>query len=98
MANEQIADEPINKTPFSPLGTDDKGKDKDSVPQILRKLMKRYDDKLAVLRNYTTFSDDILLDPEKFMHAVAGRKGSEKFVVSEKAYLQTQIDKLLSKQ
>jgi len=99
MANDnQIPDEPINKTPFTPLGVENSGKKNDSVPQILRRLMKRYDDKLVSLKDFTNFSDDILIDPVKYMHAAAGRKQAINFVKSEKSYLQTQIDRLSSKQ
>lgn len=97
--DQQQPDQPTNHTPLlTPLGTDSKSNDGNNAPSVLRKLMEHYDHKLAFLTDDTNLGDEILLDPAKFMHAIAGRKTSVIFIKSEKAYLQSQIDRLSSKQ
>ena len=97
---EQISDEPINHGSYT-FGEDSHQADKNinkvlqEVP-VLAEWLERLEKKIVNLQTPETLSDDILLDPQKFMHAMAGRKAALVILREEKNYIQSKINGLPS--
>lgn len=98
----QIEDEPSNHG-FTPLATEKKDREDarkqvlEQVP-VLAEILDHFNEIISKLTSPLNFPDDLLVDSDKFMHTIAGRKHASAEIKSQRDYLQNRLDELLSDQ
>lgn len=104
-ASDQVADPQVERTPYTPLGTDKPADAEETnessllaqIPEI-DEIIKYCDKELKRLNSVVNIPDKVLADPVEFMHTVAANKIAVKIILAHKKYLQARIKAVLSKQ
>lgn len=92
---------PLHGQPFMPTvptaQQEAKEKAREDVLQqvpLLKKVVKRLDQKIAFYDSVNSVPDEVKTKPEEFMHIIAANKLTRDDLMQERSYIQAQIDKL----